>query len=323
MAALVAVVALGGCGVRVDTPPPAEPSPGPHEVIRSSAVTDALQVEQLARTLGDEIASGDAPGAADGEAALLGQIADFASQHVAQLGGVYRSGLPGSAGAAPGETSTSATGTPDVADVDAGDVLDALAGASVRGRAGADSTRDGALARLLASVSTSQIVSAGRLADLVGARMPATIVPGDPALPEKTPAGLAAADLATLVASEDASGYTYEVEAARSTGSTRTRAVRLAAAHRDRAEGWARLVDVAGGAQDPRRVAYQIEGTSAKKTGRGLESSLATTYATLVGEAAPVHRAALVDLMAEATRDAGTWGAAQLPFPGMPERAAD
>ncbi|WP_286218016.1 hypothetical protein [Paraoerskovia sediminicola] len=173
-------VALSACGVRLDSPPPSEPSPDAHEVIRASAVADALEVEQIARTLAEDLPADD-PG--EKLLPLLEEIADFADQHAVQLGGTYDSGLPEAPQSVPVVPSSSATSGP----LGPEDLVDALAGASVRGRAGADSTGDGALARLLASISTSQILSAEDLVDVTGDDLPDTIVPATPAVPESAP----------------------------------------------------------------------------------------------------------------------------------------
>ncbi|BDZ43921.1 hypothetical protein GCM10025865_32200 [Paraoerskovia sediminicola] len=127
-----------------------------------------------------------------------------------------------------------------------------------------------------------------------------------------------------MIASEDASGYAYEVLAARDEGAARKRAVALAATHRARAQRWAEVVEVEGTAQDPREVAYGLTNVDdTAVVGIDLESSLAATYSTLVGQATAVERATLVDLLAESARAAEAWGAPAAAFPGMPERAAD
>ncbi|MGO3815525.1 MAG: hypothetical protein ACTJHV_12110, partial [Cellulosimicrobium funkei] len=88
--AVVTVLATGvlaaGCGVRLDTPPPTEPSPDTVEVLRSGAVDDALAVAALVADVTPRVTD---PAAL----AVLGEAAAFAEQHVDALGGVYDSGL--------------------------------------------------------------------------------------------------------------------------------------------------------------------------------------------------------------------------------------
>ncbi len=100
-----------------------------------------------------------------------------------------------------------------------------------------------------------------------------------------------AADLATLVESEDAAGYGYEVRAAQSEGDVRTAAVARAAQHRARAQGWALAAGTDGTPQDPRRVAYALpDDTDPAAFARHVESGLARTYASLVAAAALTSR---------------------------------
>ncbi|MFE9235412.1 DUF4439 domain-containing protein [Cellulosimicrobium funkei] len=349
--AVVTVLATGvlaaGCGVRLDTPPPTEPSPDTVEVLRSGAVDDALAVAALVADVTPRVTD---PAAL----AVLGVAAAFAEQHVDALGGVYDSGLEdpaepegdvaGDAGtdasgtgtAAPGtdgttsdpgtrgtstEASTDAAGTPAPGTATTDDVVTALVGAAERTGAAADASPDARLARLLASVAASEHVSAQRLAAATGS----TAAPGlaDPPPVDEAPGGVGAADLATLVEAEDAAGYGYEVRAAQSEGDVRTAAVARAAQHRARAQGWALAAGTDGTPQDPRRVAYALpDGTDAAALARQVESGLAQTYASLVAAAAPTSRAEAVALLADAWASAVAWGEAPVAFPGLPEQTA-
>jgi hypothetical protein len=344
LAALVVVLAalLAGCGVRLETPSPTEPSPDAHEVVRRTAVADAQAVADLA----DEVA----PVVPDATVrTLLGETAGFARQHVDALGGVYESGLPGPGEAsdatsepsvevtttapvdgAPGAAQTGRTqGTAaPAADDDAqppppttDDVVTALVGAAQRTRASADATRDPGLARLLASVATSEHVSAQRLAAATGSDAAAGLPTGAP-LVGSAPSGVGASDLATLVAAEDAAGYAYEVRGAQAEGDVRVAAVARAAQHRARAEAWALAAGTDGTAQDPRRVAYDLpadEDTAA--LAQRLETELSRSYASLVAVAAPTSRGDVLALLTDTWQAALAWGGAPAAFPGLAEQA--
>ncbi|WP_144722810.1 DUF4439 domain-containing protein [Cellulosimicrobium sp. TH-20] len=354
--AVVTVLTTGvlaaGCGVRLDTPPPTEPSPDTVEVLRSGAVDDALTVAALVADVTPRVTD---PAAL----AVLGEAAAFAEEHVDALGGVYDSGLedptepegdvaddagtgtagtdaPGTGTAAPGtdgttsdpgttgtstEASTDAAGTPAPGTATTDDVVTALVGAAGRTGAAADASPDARLARLLASVAASEHVSAQRLAAATGSTAAAGLA--DPPPVDEAPGGVGAADLATLVEAEDAAGYGYEVRAAQSEGDVRTAAVARAAQHRARAQGWALAAGTDGTPQDPRRVAYALpDGTDAAALARQVESGLAQTYASLVAAAAPTSRTEAVALLADAWASAVAWGEAPVAFPGLPEQTA-
>ncbi|WP_194522477.1 DUF4439 domain-containing protein [Cellulosimicrobium sp. JZ28] len=334
--AVVTVLATGvlaaGCGVRLDTPPPTEPSPDTVEVLRSGAVDDALAVAALVADVTPRVTDPTA-------LAVLGEAAAFAEQHVDALGGVYDSGLEdpaepegdvagdagtGTAGtdvAGDAGTGTAAPGTPAPGTATTDDVVTALVGAAERTGAAADASPDARLARLLASVAASEHVSAQRLAAATGSTAAAGLA--DPLPVDEAPGGVGAADLATLVEAEDAAGYGYEVRAAQSEGDVRTAAVARAAQHRARAQGWALAAGTDGTPQDPRRVAYALpDGTDAAALARQVESGLAQTYASLVAAAAPTSRAEAVALLADAWASAVAWGEAPVAFPGLPEQTA-
>ncbi|WP_435735597.1 DUF4439 domain-containing protein [Cellulosimicrobium sp. PMB13] len=345
--ALVASLLVAGCGVRLETPEPTEPSPDVHEVVRRTAVDDALAVEELAASV--------APTVTDPTAlAALDEARRFAEQHVQALGGVYDSGLPeptatddgdppgpvevttspavgdpgdGAAGAddagsaEDGGGADTDEGTPDaVATPTTDDVVTALVGAAQRTRASADLTDDPELARLLASVATSEHVSARRLAAATGSAAAADL---DVAVApvEDAPSGVGAADLATLVAAEDAAGYALEVRGAQVDGEVRTTAVARAAQHRARAQAWALAAGTDGTDQDPRRTAYALpDGEDVTTLARRLETELTASYASLVATAAPESRGDALALLTDSWLAALSWGASPVAFPGMPEQ---
>jgi len=357
---LAAALPLAACGVRLETPAPTEPSPDAHEIVRRTAVDDALAVSAIVADVTPTVTDPDV-------LAVLAEAQDFAEQHAQALGGVYDSGLADSpatedgtssagsggvtttppedgaadgeeGGAEDGEEGGAATTGPDDATSDGSapdgptpgataaepttdDVVVALVGAAQRTRASAGETQDGPLARLLASVSTSEHDSALRLAALTGSTA-AEDLPGGATPVEEAPSGVGAADLATLVEAEDAAGYAYEVRAALEDGGVRSDAVARAAQHRARAQGWALAAGTDGTAQDPRRTAYVLpddEGTAA--LAQRLETELAGSYASLVATAAPASRADAVALLTDSWLAAVAWGAAPVAFPGLPEQA--
>jgi len=335
LAVLVATSVLAaGCGVRLETPPPTEPSPDTVEVLRAGAVDDARAVADLVSHV--------TPSVTDPTTlALLDEAAAFADRHVEELGGVYDSGLddldaPG--GTVPDVTvTTESGGTGDSpADGTAGpsdggtegvpattdDVVAALVGAAQRAGASADVAPDPGLARLLASVAASEHLTARRLATATGSAAADALVTTAPPV-EGAPAGVGAADLATLVASEDAAGYAYEVRAAQSDGDVRTAAVARAAEHRARAQAWALAAGTDGTAQDPRRAAYALpDDADAAGLARQVETGLARSYASLVSTAAPSSRAEAIALLVDSWASAVAWGEPHVAFPGLPEQAA-
>ncbi|PZR55386.1 hypothetical protein DNL40_03220 [Xylanimonas oleitrophica] len=332
----VAVALLAGCGVRLESPPPSEPVPDATELVRRTAVADALLVAERA---GSTTTSPDLPAPVLDE---LGRIAQDAHAHARELGGEYRSGIEEPDEEAEPSAEPTATGpaTPEA-------VVVTLVDAAARNRAAASSTSGGDLGRLLASVSAAQTVAATRLAALSGIPTPQapspqvpepsqeealpatptpsasepgsveTTAPGDG--PVRPPQGMTAADYRALVASEDGARYALEVRAARADGDVRARLLDRSRAHGQRAEAWARLGAVDGTDQDPRRVAYQVPADDDAVLVRTLERGLAVDYATLVGTTAPGSRGVLVDLLVDGALTLDAWGQAPSPFPGMPE----
>ncbi|GEM_PF-266222 len=288
------VVALAGCGVRLETPPPVEPSPDAVEQVRGRTVDDALALAADARALLDT-------GAAEPVAAVLADVVAFGEQHAQQLGGVYDSGLPDpTPSASPTATSV------DPAPVEVGQVLADLATDAGRALDDADAVTDGPLARLVGSVGTARGELATRLAAALGVPAPEVVTSagtaadgaaadgaaaaggggettgaddaaadgtdgasGDPAgtatgaptdaPPSSTaPAGLERTDLDALTVAHDEAGFALEVVAAKLTADQRALAQATAAEHRQEADRWARASGAAGTLADPRRAAYAL-----------------------------------------------------------------
>ena len=311
--AIVALVGLlAGCGLRLETPPPDSLTPDVNEVARQRASADAVGIEVLAG------ASGGDP--ADATTAIRSTVTAAAGEHLDHLGGIYRSGL---ATPTPSEGSSPAvTGTGDPAAASTDAVLAQLALTAANARADALVVPDGALARLLASVSAARFLLARQLA--VAAGLPAPDVPAVTA-GATPPAGVAPSAISALVAGEDEAGYGFEVIAAKLADAARASALARAAVHRARAEHWATLAEISRTDLDPRRTAYALpagldDPAVATALAQTMEQSLAASYASLVADAEPASRAGLIDAIAEATAQAAAWGAPIPPFPGLPER---
>ncbi|MCP2263852.1 DUF4439 domain-containing protein [Promicromonospora thailandica] len=332
---LTCAIILSGCGVRLETPPPTEPVPDAAEVVRRTAVADALLVAETA-----EAAAG-AEGVGGDVADALGRVAAATTAQAEQLGGEYDSGLDDIVAdrSASSPSATAPERTPAA-------VLTSLVDAATRTRAAANQAQPGPLARLLASISAAQTRDAWTLARLTrgeAPELPPTQIP-EPADPDAeqtgdespatasasgaqdapvVPGGLSAEDLSAVVVAEDSAGYALEVRAAQASGDLRSRAQDRARLHRARAQAWALVAGVDGTDQDPRQVAYAVPGTetSTQDLARDLEAGLAQNYASLTGRAEPGTRAVLVALLTDVTIAGAGWGAEAVPFPGLPEQA--
>lgn len=172
LAAVLVPAFLAGCGVRLQTPPPAEPVPDALEQVRRTAVDDVLLVAQSA-----EAALAGAGLTPEVTAELTRVAADSRAQ-AAALGGVYDSGLPDEDEVEPGASPSGAPAPAASVPLPApGDVVVVLVDASARNRTAAGTTSQGTLARLLAAVGAAQTVSATRLAGLTGGTAPLAVTP--------------------------------------------------------------------------------------------------------------------------------------------------
>ncbi|MFC4556088.1 hypothetical protein [Georgenia faecalis] len=296
-AAVAAVFLLTGCGVRVDSPPPTVPSPGPAEVARQDAATSATELAAAAT------AAGAAADATTRE--VLTRVADAARVHAEALGGVWEP-WPGSgpgATAPPEETaSETASTTPPAAGAQPADVLAALAAGAWQAWDAAtspDASTDGRAA-LLGAVALSRTHAATELAAALGE--------GPPDLP-------AGAPLATVPPAArdavDAARYAYEVVAARSSGAQREACL-------ERARSLATLAGRPGG------TVYDVTGPLASPSpGLSPEATLAaeaeldlvTAFLAELDAAAPAERAELLAAALDAADRARAWG---LRLPALP-----
>lgn len=322
LAALTLTGTVSGCDLRLESPPPATPSLDAAQQARQDAATAAADLADAG--VAALAAAAAAPTGADpaATAAWLQRVVDVSTDHLEALGGVW---VPfPSASPAPTPTSTTPA-EPSPAAVGVADVVDLLARTAAQARDQAELT-DPDLARLLGSVAAARTVLAERLAAAAGIEAPLG-QDVEPALP----AGLAASDVADLVASHDALGYAWEVAAARADGDVRSSAAARAAGHREEAEAWARLADLDGTGLDPRRAAYDLPDAlldpAADDAARlaalaALEDGLAATYASLVAQADAGARAVPVSGLTDVART-GVELTGQLPaLPGTTAPAA-
>ncbi|GIG38466.1 DUF4439 domain-containing protein [Cellulomonas phragmiteti] len=321
---LLGTLALGGCGLRLETPPPVEPSPDAVEQVRGRTVADAL-------TLVDAASATAAQGVEEPVRAVLDDVTAFSTRHVEELGGVYDSGLPDpSPSASPAASEAPAA--------DAAGLLALLVDGADRAVIDADEVPDPQLARLVASVAVARDGLADRLAAAAGVPRPEPAPPAatdDGSAPQDTgavddgatdaaapdPAGPAALALA-----HDEAAWTFTVLAARGADDVRAAMLAAAARHRAASDTWARTAGVVGRPSDPRRAAYALpagldDPAVVQGLPRSLEQAVADASATAVAGADAGGRREAVESLRTATSAAAAWGAAPVPFPGMPELA--
>lgn len=335
-AALAVVLTLAGCGLRLETPAPTEPTPDAVEQVRRRTVDDALALAGSAAALAAQAQEGSV---------LQGVLADvetFSTAHAQELGGVYDSGLP--------RPTASATPTPTAQLAgDVGELLGDLVQDAATAAGDADTVTDAPLARLVAAVGVSRDVLADRLAAASGTTLPEAGQPGgiapapqEDASPTSGPAatdspaagqeatapgesaGTPPAGAGDLALAHDEAAWTLTVLAARSDEAGRPALLASAAAHRSASDTWARLAGVLGQPTDPRRSSYALpaaidDPTVAGALPRTVEQAVAEASARVVAGAAPGARGDAIVSLRVATRAAAAWGAAPVPFPGMPE----
>ena len=337
--ALALTVSLAGCGVRLETPPPAEPVPTAFEQVRRTAVSDALRVVDLAN------AAAQYPGISASTQAQLQEVIDFSMEHVYALGGVYESGIE------PDDDVLVPAPEPPPIEADPAKVVSALGDAAGRNRAAADSIASGELARLLASIGASQLTVATSLASVAAVPPPVTTIPvvpividqpgdataspyptadGEQAGPpddgtEPThhdvevavivpgeseavaPSGLTVSDFNALILGDDAARFALEVRAAKVAGEHRSRLLERSAIHGTRALAWAHLAGFVGSQQDPRLGVYSVprETYNLTLSGDALAAARAAFDAGLIRDlqaALSINFASAVGIAAPTTR---------------------
>ncbi|MCR6647051.1 MAG: DUF4439 domain-containing protein [Cellulomonas sp.] len=313
LGAVLAVTALvlSGCGLRLETPPPVEPSPDALEQVRARTVDDALALQSAAQ---------DALTTTTDEQVLplLDQVVTFSEQHVAALGGEYDSGLD----ADPDEAPTPSP-TPTVATTTAQDVLALLGDTTTTAGTDANSTTDGPLARLIASVAVSRADLTDRLASALGEDSPGPAVPEQVVVPPEVDADVAG----PLARAHDEAGYALEVLAARGPEQTRAATLASARAHRAAADAWAKAAAIAGTEQDPRLAQYALPTDldadgALSALGVAVQDGIAHVSTAAIAAVPAGTRDTYLDSLRVAVSEARALGAAASAFPGMPEQAA-
>lgn len=323
---------LTGCGLRLETEPPAPLVPDAAEEARQRATADAVALAMLAGAVltGLETAGvpelpqedGTEPPAptdpTDATTTLVLAAVSAADEHLDALGGVYDPGTPAPPGTedTPDDAADGPAGPGPVPAVPA-DPADLLALLTQTGRtaaADAVAAEDGALARILASVATQRLVLADALAQVNGSSTPdadeaadaADESPdagdaGDTEGPDETTDGAGATvvesvgttAVALLVRAHDSTGMAWEVAAARRSEAGRTAAAERARHHRLGAEGWALLAGLAGTPDDPRRSDYALpDGLT------GENADATATLRALERDLADLHATLLADVPA-------------------------
>ncbi|WP_324653065.1 hypothetical protein [Georgenia sp. H159] len=294
-AALLAAVALTGCGVRLDTPPPEVPVADATEQARQDAARAAADLHgaaQAARATltGDEALS-----------AVLTAVETTSTEHHAALGGVWEP-WPGSGPEATHPApQTAPAPTAEAVDASPAAVLALLEESAAAAREGA-LAHGGDLGRLLAAVAISRTYQAADLARALS--VPAETLPAAP-LPAPEP-GTVPADTSRAL---DAARYALEVVAARSSGGQRAAAVA-------RAE---HLSEVAGGVDpeaDRRDVAYDITGAEGRSLAAAAELDVVRAYVAALAEE-DADREAVLAAATHAAGQARTWDGTLPPLPGL------
>lgn len=314
LALVLAATAVAGCDVRLETPEPTAPEPGPVEVVRDGAAGRSADLARVAAAAA-ATAGGDA-------ATVLTRVSAEAAAHLVALGGVYVP-FPDALETAPEPEPVPAPG--------ASGMVDLLLGAAAATRGDADTVADGPLARLLASIATARTLAVEDLAAALGE--PDRATPTTVTLPQAVPSGTPGSVLEALVVSQDGLAYAWEVVAARSTAADREFAAARGAELRDRAAAWARATGLAEPGIDPRRVAYDLPDAVTVATGDAaadhaaaraalgaLEAELAELFATAVAGTDPGARGPMLDGLLDSARLATDLGVPPAVFPGLPEQ---
>jgi len=301
---------LTGCGLRLETPPPVEPSPDAREQVRARTVDDALALEAAADAARTVTKDPDA-------VALLDDVAEFSAAHARALGGVYDSGIERDEDAEP-----TPTPSPTTVATTAQDVLALLGTTATRATTDASTTEDGPLARVLASVAVARADLSVRLAQAVGDGSTAPGTPDEIVVPAEVDPALAG----PLARAHDEAGFALEVVAARGAKDDRTSVLAQARAQRDRAEQWAAAAGISGTEGETRLGQYALpadldaDGTLARLV-QDVHLGVAQAAAAAVAQVAAGERGPYLDELRVAVDRARTAGALPQAFPGLPEQA--
>ncbi|UJP38690.1 hypothetical protein [Cellulomonas palmilytica] len=301
-------LALGGCGLRLETPPPVEPSPDALEQVRGRTVADALALEAAAD--GALTVTAD-----EAVAPLLEQVADVSAQHAAALGGAYDSGIVDP------DAEPTPTASPTTEATTAQDVLALLGTTSSTARTDASTTDDGPLARVVGSVAVARADLALRLALALGEDSPAPGVPDELVVPAEVDPAVGG----PLARAHDEAGFALEVVAARGAKDVRATVLAQARGQRARAEQWATAAGVSGTGEETRLGQYALP---ADLDADGALTALVRDVHAGVGHAAAAALAQVpagarepyLDELRVAVERARVAGAPVQAFPGLPEQ---
>ncbi|MET8628174.1 ferritin-like domain-containing protein [Kitasatospora sp. NPDC004669] len=183
------------------------------------------------------------------------------------------------------------------------------------------------LARLLASVATSNTLHAA----VLGAPLDDQPTPTTPPPPSATPApatstpGTSLPALQNALSAEHAAVYGYGVVGAHlPEDQQRADARTFYAAHQSQRDAWQRLLITLGATPTPAAGGYQLpfavtDAPTATKLAAHLETRLTTVYADLVAALPAPQRPAAATALRDCALRAHHWGAPDTPFPGIPE----
>ena len=311
-AVVLVVLGLAGCSWRLETPPPAWPSPDPPTQVRDAAaerenqVTDAVHEPDTAGTPSEVVLS-----------EIEGELSRV---RLDAFGGLY-------------VAYPDATPSP-TADEQAPSLTDAVRSARDAHLADAFTTEEDDLALLLASAGLSHALSgwyAGWVEDAIGAanepvvterHLPSDAVPGEPSMLPANASALSET-VANLALMHDQARYTYEVMAARAVEDEREQWL----ARRDIQAARAQALVGLPGVSDLREATYIVLGkqtedaTVRMETGRQVEISAGATYLALLAEAGVDQWPWLLHAAFDAYAQAAAYGeptAADYPVPALP-----
>ncbi|MFC7405282.1 DUF4439 domain-containing protein [Georgenia alba] len=306
VATVLCVLVLAGCGLRLDTPPPEAPTPGPAEELRQETAASSARLAATVAALTERSEPQDGGPA-------LERVAAEAEAHLDALGGVWEAWPDG---APEGATPPEPAATAPVADAAPGDVLELLTTGATQAREAALAAPDEDLAALLGSISLARARAAADLAAALDA--PPAEPPAAPMSPETLlERGVDGPTVRVL----DQARYAYETVAARTDGSSRESA-------ESRVAQLQALVDTAigAGAPDERAGVYGLPGADEEAGLSAQQSAVVDAETRLLehwlfslGRADAEVRGALLDAAADSAARVRAWGGSPPALPGLPE----
>lgn len=311
-AVVLVVLGLAGCSWRVDTPPPAGPSPDPLTQVRDAAA----EREHLVASLTSESDVGGTP-----VAVVLNEVEHaHAPLRLEALGGLYEP-----------YPDLSPSPSPAPADMSLGDAVRAARDGHL---AAALVTEDDSLALLLGSAGLSHALSgwyAQWVADAIGAASEPVVaertLPSDAIAASTGPvpdsASISAQELADLALMHDQARYAYEVMAAKAIEDERDQWLARRDIQAARAEAFADIP----GVEDLREATYVVLADSTADpavrvdTARDIEHNAGSTYVGLLAQTDVDQWPWLLHAAFDAYAQAAAYGeptAADYPVPALP-----